>query len=56
VLRLVGFDHASPIFCRRQTGGLRQAVALAGGENPRVKHVRCVLEGDAFCEWELRWQ
>ena len=56
VLRLVGFDHGSPIFCRRQTGGLRQAVALAGGERPRVRHVRCTLEGDAFCEWELRWQ
>ena len=56
VLRLVGFDHGSAIFCRRQTGGLRQAVALAGGERPRVRHVRCVLEGDAFCEWELRWQ
>jgi hypothetical protein len=55
VLRLDGFDHGSPIFCRRQTGGLRQAVALAGGEQPRVRHVRCVLEGDAFCEWELRW-
>ena len=55
VLRLDGFDHGSPVFCRRQTGGLRQAVALAGGEQPRVRHVRCVLEGDAFCEWELRW-
>ena len=56
VLRLDGFDHGSPIFCRRQTGGLRQAVALAGGENPRVRHVRCALAGDAFCEWELRWR
>ena len=55
VLRLDGFDHGSPVFCRRQTGGLRQAVALAGGEQPRVRHVRCALEGDAFCEWELRW-
>ena len=55
VLRLVGFDHGSATFCRRQTGGLRQAVALAGGERPRVRHVRCVLAGDAFCEWELRW-
>ena len=56
VLRLVGFEHASPIFCRRQTGGLEQALRLAGGERPRVRHVRCALEGDAFCEWELRWQ
>lgn len=55
VLRLVGFDHGTPLFCRRQTGGLRQAVAIAGGERPRVRHVRCALEGDAFCEWELRW-
>ena len=56
VLRLVGFEHGSPVFCRRQTGGLTRAVSVAGGERPRVRHVRCVLEGDAFCEWELRWE
>lgn len=56
VLRLVGFEHTSPFFCRRQTGGLAQAVSIAGGERPRVRHVRCALEGDAFCEWELRWE
>ena len=55
VLRLVGFSHESPVFCRRQTGGLERALSLAGGEKPRVRHVRCALEGDAFCEWELRW-
>lgn len=55
VLRLVGFAHASPVFCRRQTGGLARALELAGGERARVRHVRCALEGDAFCEWELRW-
>lgn len=56
VLRLVGFDPVTTIFCRRQTGGLRKAVALAGGEDARVRHVRCCIEGDAFCEWELSWQ
>jgi hypothetical protein len=56
VLRLVGFDPVTTIFCRRQTGGLRKAVALAGGEGARVRHVRCCIEGDAFCEWELSWQ
>jgi hypothetical protein len=56
VLRLVGFDHGDPLFCRRQTGGLRRALSEAGGLEPRSDHVRCVLEGDAFCEWELRWQ
>ncbi len=56
VLRLVGFDPVTTIFCRRQTGGLRKAVALAGGEEARVRHVRCCIEGDAFCEWELSWQ
>ena len=55
VLRLVGFAHDSPLFCRRQSGGLMRALALAGGERPQVHHVRCALEGDAFCEWELRW-
>lgn len=54
VLRLVGFQsHA--LFCRRQTGGLQRALEIAGGMNPTVRHVRCTLEGDAFCEWELCW-
>jgi hypothetical protein len=32
-----------------------RALALAGGEQPQVRHVRCAVDGDAFCEWELRW-
>jgi hypothetical protein len=56
VLRLVGFDPGDRFFCRRQTGGLLRAVELAGGVNSSVRHVRCSLEGDAFCEWELRWE
>lgn len=56
VLRLVGFDAGTPSFCRRQTGGLRGAIAIAGGAEPRTRHVRCTLEGDAFCEWELCWR
>jgi hypothetical protein len=56
VLRLVDFDEPDALFCRRQTGGLRRALELAGGANPRVRHVRCSLDGDAFCEWELSWK
>ncbi|MBW3571368.1 MAG: hypothetical protein KY467_09695 [Gemmatimonadetes bacterium] len=56
VLRLVGFDPGERTFCRRQTGGLLRSIELAGGVEPSVLHVRCSLEGDAFCEWELRWQ
>lgn len=55
ILRLVGFDTGTPLFCRRQTGGLGRAIALAGGEKPQVSHVRCRHDGDAFCEWGLRW-
>jgi hypothetical protein len=55
VLRLVGFDAGTNLFCRRQTGGLLSALTLAGGAAPRTRHVRCALEGDAFCEWELSW-
>jgi hypothetical protein len=55
VLRLVGFP-GDPVFCRRQTGGLLRAIELAGGTHPSVRHVRCSVEGDAFCEWELRWE
>ena len=32
VLRLVGFDYAGPLFCRRQTGGLSRALEVAGGQ------------------------
>jgi hypothetical protein len=55
VLRLIGFDGRTPLFCRRQVGGLTKALEIAGGESPVVRHVRCALEGDAFCEWELSW-
>lgn len=56
VLRLVDFGEADALFCRRQSGGLRRAVELAGGGDPVARHVRCALEGDAFCEWELTWR
>lgn len=56
VLRLSGFESEDVLFCRRQTGGLRQALLQAGGESPRVKHVRCVHAEDTFCEWELTWK
>lgn len=56
VLRLVGFDAPHRLFCRRQTGGLATAVAVTGGRDPEARHVRCVVDGDAFCEWELRWR
>lgn len=56
VLRLDGFDSRTPHFCARQTGGLRRALEIAGGEHAVARHVRCVCEGDAYCEWELMWQ
>lgn len=55
VLRLTGFDAPGRLFCGRQTGGLREATRIAGGRDVRARHVRCVAEGDAFCEWEVRW-
>lgn len=55
VVRLTGFDPLGPLFCRRQTGGWRSAIELAGGQAVRCKHVRCTFDGDAFCEWEVRW-
>jgi hypothetical protein len=55
VLRLVGFPRVHPLFCRRQAGGLQRALEIAGGADATVRHVRCTLEGDAFCEWELSW-
>lgn len=56
VLRLVGFEARTPVFCRRQVGGLAKAIDIAGGAASEVKHVRCALEGDAYCEWSLAWK
>lgn len=55
VLRLVGFDPVTPLFCARLTGGLRASIRAAGGMEAQAAHVRCTLAGDAFCEWALRW-
>ena len=56
VVRLVGFEEHGAFFCRRQIGGLRSAAEIAGGVDVSVRHVRCTVEGDAFCEWEMRWR
>ncbi len=58
ILRLQGMDTAErdQLFCRRQTGGLERALSIAGGKSARVRHVRCAIEGDAFCEWDVRWE
>jgi hypothetical protein len=57
-LRLSGLntDGRDTLFCRRQTGGLEKALSIAGGKSARVRHVRCAIEGDAFCEWDVRWE
>ncbi len=55
VVRLVGFNPNDRFFCRRFTGAWHATIAYTGGTNSRVRHVRCAIEGDAFCEWELHW-
>lgn len=54
--RMVGFEAGDRLFCRRLTGGWLAAMQIAGGREPSVNHARCVLEGDLFCEWEMRWK
>lgn len=54
--RLVGFEPGDRLFCRRLTGGWLAAIEIAGAREPKVTHARCVLEGDPFCEWEVRWR
>lgn len=58
ILRLIGMpvDDRDQLFCRRQTGGLERALSIAGGKSARVRHVRCAVEGDAYCEWDVRWE
>lgn len=56
VMRLVGFEPADTLFCRRLGGGWVAALRIAGGRDVTSIHNRCSLEGDPFCEWELRWR
>ena len=56
VMRLVGFEPADPLFCRRLSGGWVAALRITGGREVTAVHSRCSLEGDLFCEWELRWK
>lgn len=56
VARLVGFEPGDSLFCRRLSGGWLAAIEIAGGRDPVVHHARCVMEGDLFCEWEVRWK
>jgi len=54
--RLIGFEPGDTLFCRRLSGGWLAAIEIAGGREPVVHHARCVMEGDLFCEWEVRWK
>ena len=56
VMRLVGFEPTDPLFCHRLSGGWLAALRIAGGRDVTSIHNRCSLEGDPFCEWELRWR
>ena len=55
-VRLVDFEAGDRLFCRRLTGGWLAGIEIAGAREPDVSHVRCVLDGDLFCEWEVRWK
>lgn len=54
--RLIGFEPGDNLFCRRLSGGWLAAITIAGGKAPVVNHARCVMEGDPFCEWEVKWR
>lgn len=56
VMRLVGFEPGDTLFCRRLNGGWLASLRIAGGREVTSIHNRCSLEGDPFCEWELRWR
>ena len=55
-VRLIGFEAGDQLFCRRLTGGWLAGIEIAGAREPMVTHARCVLEGDLFCEWDVRWK
>jgi uncharacterized protein (TIGR02265 family) len=51
-----GYDVRTPEMCAMHGGYLEEAVALAGGKDPRVHHERCYCKGASECIWRVQWQ
>jgi hypothetical protein len=50
-----GYDVRTPEMCGMHGGYLEEAVALAGGKDPRVLHERCYCQGASECVWRVAW-
>jgi len=55
VIRIVGFDQPSPLFCERVQGWCQRTTELAGHDHVTLSHPRCSAKGDTFCEYKGEW-
>ncbi len=46
-------DHA---FCRLMTGTVIGALERSGGHNVVLKHEKCVVDGDPYCQYHVTWE
>jgi len=43
-------------FCWNLLGYFEKVLEMSGAKNVNIKEVRCRCQGDAFCEYEIRWE
>jgi len=55
IIRIVGFDEPSALFCERVQGWCQRTTELAGHDRVTVSHPRCAAKGDTFCEFRGEW-
>jgi len=55
-VELIGFDSTSPEHCLLTCGYIRGTLVANGYEDVTVHEARCVLRGDACCEWRMTWK
>ena len=55
-VQISGYAMPHREHCKGLGGWIRKIVELSGGKNPIQRETKCVVKGDSFCEWELRWE
>lgn len=54
-LRVLGFDQPCTEFCDRVQGWMERTLELTGAQNIVMSHPKCMVKGDASCDFVGRW-
>lgn len=54
-IRIRGFNQPCQVFCDRAMGWMERTLELAGAKSVTATHPKCVVRGDAWCDFVGRW-